>query len=59
MEIIVALKDQYGVQTIVPVCEKAQLFAELAGTKTLTKQSVEKIKALGYAVQVKQPEVVL
>lgn len=55
MEIIIKLKDQYGQQTIVPVCERAKLFADIAGTKTLTRQAVAQIKALGYAVNVQQP----
>ena len=33
----------------------ARLFAELAGTKTLTKQAVNVIKNLGYTVTVEAP----
>lgn len=53
MEIFVEIKDVYGVKTIYPVCEKAQLFASIAGTKTLTERAVRDIKLLGYTVCVK------
>lgn len=59
MEITVKLKDQYGVQTIVPVCAHAQLFADIAGTRTLTKPAIAAVKALGYHVKVQMEEVVL
>ena len=56
MQVIqVEIKDQYGAQTIRPVCHTAQLFAKLAGTKTLTRQALETIKALGYQIEVKHP----
>jgi hypothetical protein len=44
---------------IYPVCEQAKLFAQLAGTKTLTKQSISLIKKLGYTVEIQQREVSL
>jgi hypothetical protein len=56
MQITVELKDQYGTQVVYPVCERARLFAKLAGTRTLTHNALEIIKALGYEVNVKQPE---
>lgn len=57
--ITVKIKDQYGQQTIVPVCRAAQIFAEIAGTKTLTSKTIQTIKALGYEVKVQQAEVAL
>lgn len=59
MNIVVDIKDQYGVQVIHPVCAKAYLFAHIAGTKTLTRATVERIKALGYSITVVKKEVVL
>lgn len=54
-EIIVQIKSVYGNEVIYPVCEHSKLFAELAGTKTLTKQAVNVIKNLGYTVTVEAP----
>lgn len=50
MQIIVDIRNNYGSEAIYPVCEQAKLFAELAGTKTLTREAVALIKALGYRV---------
>jgi pyruvate/2-oxoglutarate/acetoin dehydrogenase E1 component len=52
LAIQVSIRAQYGAQTIVPECAKAKLFAQIAGTKTLTPQTIRDIKSLGYAVQV-------
>ena len=52
MTIQVVLGQQYGQEVIRPVCEKAQLFCEIAATKTLTRRLVEQIKRLGYTVEV-------
>lgn len=59
MEIIVRIAQQYGNRVVIPVCAKAQLFASIAGTRTLTPSTVQNIKTLGYTVFVKQEEVVL
>ena len=59
MQITVEIKDQYGSQTIRPVCQTAQLFARIAGTNTLTRDTVQAIKALGYRVEVKQQPVTI
>ncbi|CAB4159296.1 hypothetical protein UFOVP713_72 [uncultured Caudovirales phage] len=50
MEIIISRKDVYGETKYYPVCEKAKLFAAIAGTKTLTRPVLNKIKDLGYTV---------
>ena len=52
MTIKVVLATQYGQEVIRPACEKAELFCEIAGTKTLTRRLVEQIKKLGYRVEV-------
>ena len=54
-EIKIKIKAVYGNDVIYPVCSDARLFAELAGTKTLTKQAVNVIKNLGYTVTVEAP----
>lgn len=50
--ISVVLDTQYGQQIVRPVCAKAEIFCQMAGTKTLTKPTIELIKALGYRVDV-------
>lgn len=55
MEITVRIAGQYGLRVVYPVCEKALLFARLAGYKTLPTHTLEAIKALGYSINV-QPE---
>lgn len=54
MTIIVSIKNVYGNETIYPVCGTAKKFANLTGTKTLTRYAIEQIKSLGYTVQVEQ-----
>jgi hypothetical protein len=54
--ITVELRPIYGVQAIYPACHASRLFADIAGTKTLTRAAIEKIKKLGYGVTVKQTE---
>ena len=48
----VRIKDVYGRQTAYPVCDKAKLFAKLAGTATLTHDARQIILALGYNIEV-------
>lgn len=48
--IIVQVKHAYGERRIYPVCEAAQQFAEIAGTKTLTLRNINAIRALGYVI---------
>lgn len=56
MQVIeVNLKSVYGEVKAYPINEAAKLFAELAGTKTLTMQSIKLIKALGYEVKAVDP----
>lgn len=52
MEIIVQIKNVYGEEKIYPMCDKAQALAAIAGTKTLTRQTLRQVKALGYAIKV-------
>ena len=50
MQITVEVKNVYGVTTYYPICQAAQAFAAIAGTKTLTPATLKQIKALGYTV---------
>tara|TARA_Y100000361_G_scaffold21870_1_gene17083 strand:- start:1348 stop:1533 length:186 start_codon:yes stop_codon:yes gene_type:complete len=51
--ITVEIKNKYGVDYIYPVCPKAQDFADIANTKTLTPYVISVIKNLGFKVLVK------
>jgi hypothetical protein len=55
MNIVVRIRDVYGVTTVYPVCEKAKLFAEIAGTRTLTRKALAAIAALGVEVKIEKP----
>lgn len=57
--ITVSIKHPFGQERIYPVCPTARAFCELTGTKTLSRQNIKSIKALGYAVIVEQKPVKL
>ncbi len=48
----VVIGNQYGQEVIRPACPTAELFCEIAQTKTLTRRLVSQIKRLGYRVEV-------
>lgn len=52
----VEMRDVYGVTKFYPVCAKACIFARIAGTVTLTKETIKQIKLLDYAVIIKVRE---
>jgi len=52
MNITVQIKNIYGKETIYPACEVSEQLALLAGTKTLTRDSINIIKKLGYTINV-------
>lgn len=52
----VDVKRAYGVVRFFPRCENAKAFAKLAGTKTLTRDTLEYLKELGYTIQQHHPE---
>ena len=54
MHITVAIKNVYGNELIYPVCDKAKAFADIAGTKTLQRWVVDRIKTLGYEIKIEQ-----
>lgn len=54
LSITVALEKRYGQEVIIPVCDKARVFAEIARTKELTRPTIDMIKRLGYRVEVVQ-----
>lgn len=56
-EVIVVMRDVYGVTKFYPECEKARVFASIAGTRTLTESTLRNIIKLGYRVTVQTPSV--
>jgi hypothetical protein len=52
--ITVRVTKNYGTEVIYPVSDKAKLFADLSGTRTLTKNAINLIKKLGYEIYVQQ-----
>lgn len=56
MQIKIEVKNVYGEQRFYPRCTTGELFAQIAGTKTLTPENCELIKALGYEFLPVTPE---
>ncbi len=52
MVLYVRPKDVYGEVKIYPACDRSELFARIAGTKTLTDATIACAKALGYSLQI-------
>ncbi len=50
MEVQVEVHDVYGKPTVYPVGVTATLFAQIAGTKTLSHDTLCRIEALGYTI---------
>jgi|TARA_R100001377_G_C3173359_1_gene103889 hypothetical protein len=59
MKITVNIKTNFGNEAIYPVCENAQGFANIAGTKTLTRQTLATIKKMGFAIEIQTPSISL
>jgi hypothetical protein len=55
-DIIVRVRDVYGQRKVYPVCSDAKLFAEIAGTTTLTDNTLRRIRDLGFDIKIQQEE---
>jgi hypothetical protein len=55
-EILIHIRNVYGEDKAYPVCERAKLFADIAGTKTLRPADLNCIQKLGYKIVLKQQE---
>jgi hypothetical protein len=52
MVLQVRIANNYGNEAIYPVSQNAITFAEIAGTKTLSRSTIALVKSLGYSVEV-------
>jgi len=59
MQALVEIKTHYGTQYIYPLCDTAKKLAALTGKKTFSHSDIKTIKALGYSIDVQQPEITL
>lgn len=55
--ITVQIKTVYGNEVVYPACPRSLLFATIANTKTLTRETLENIQRLGFEIQVEAPRV--
>ena len=53
-EITVEARDVYGATKYYPHCGDAKVFASIAGTTTLTEQTIRRIMKLGYKIKTLQ-----
>jgi len=54
--LIVKIKNQYGIDRIYPVNTTAHLMARIANRKTLDREHIEAAKQLGYTITVKNQQ---
>lgn len=57
MQLIVEIKNIYGVQRIYAVCNNAKLITKLKQSKTLNKEDISILRELGYTIETKQPTI--
>ncbi len=55
MKITVTLKSVFGNEAIYPADEHARTFCAIAGTKTLTHETLRLIRSLGYEIVFADP----
>ena len=55
MNIIIKIRNNYGKKVAYPACKKAHMFASIAGTSTLTADTITIIRSLGYQITVATP----
>ena len=54
MQLIVEVKNIYGVERIYAVCNNAKLITKLKNSKTLSKEDISILRELGYKIETKQ-----
>ena len=53
----IQIKSNYGAEAIYPINDVAKKFAEIAGTKTLTRRLIGQMKELGVSFKIVSDEV--
>jgi len=59
MKLTISVKNNYGNTMYYPECDVSFIFSKIAGTKTLTQETIKLIKALGYTINVKHEDVIV
>ena len=57
MKIFINVKSSYGQCRFYPGCEKSWALADIAGTKTLTENTLKQAKRLGFEISVQEDPV--
>jgi hypothetical protein len=57
MKIFVKVKESYGQTRVYPACEKSWALADIAGTTTLTENTLKQAKRLGFEISVQEDPV--
>ena len=57
MQLIVEIKNVYGVERIYAVCNNAKLITKLKQSKTLNKEDISILRELGYQIETKQTKI--
>jgi hypothetical protein len=57
MQLIVEVKNIYGVERIYAVCNNSKLITKLKQSKTLNKEDISILRELGYTIETKQPTI--
>ena len=57
MQLIVEIKNIYGVERIYAVCNNSKLITKLKQSKTLNKEDISILRELGYTIETKQPTI--
>lgn len=52
MELTVKIKNVYGAELVYPACEKSEILAAFCGQKTFSPHHINKLKKLGYTLNV-------
>jgi hypothetical protein len=56
MKIYVSVKNVYGQTLVYPACPKAEIFAAITRTKTLSRDVLTRIESLGYEIVTVAPD---